>query len=65
MTAKEILGSPWRLLNLSDVIIIGLIAILAFQTMAIFGMGYHRWMLWRGTGSAMSPQSIINPQGNF
>lgn len=64
MTTGEMIGSPWRLLNISDVLIIALIAILAFQTMAIFGMGYHRWMLWRGTGSAVSPQSI-NPQGRF
>jgi hypothetical protein len=64
MNYRDVVGSPWRLLNISDVLIIGLIAILAFQVMAIFGLGYHRWMLWRGTGSMVSQQPT-NPQGSF
>jgi hypothetical protein len=64
MTVNEIVGRPWALLNLSDVIIIGLIAILAFQVMAIFGLGYHRWIVWRNTGSAVTAINT-NPQGRF
>lgn len=52
MDTKSLIGSPWRLLNLSDFIIIGLEATLFLLILQVLGMGWHRLNLLRHTGSA-------------
>jgi hypothetical protein len=47
--------NPWELLNPVDFILIGLMSILFFQMVQILSMGWHRYTLWRVTGSANSP----------
>lgn len=55
--AKRIIGSPWTLLNISDFFIIGLMSVLFMLTMQIAGLAWHRFNLWRFTGSTVSPAS--------
>lgn len=52
---RRILGSPWTLLNVSDFFIIGLMSLLFMLSLQIVGMGWHRWNLWRITGTQASP----------
>jgi len=59
--SKRIIGSPWTLLNVSDFIIIGLMSLLFMLMLQVLGMGWHRWNIWRYTGSAVSPMNIPTP----
>lgn len=54
---KRIIGSPWTLLNISDFFIIGLMSVLFMLSLQVLGMGWHRWNLWRFTGSCQSMNS--------
>jgi hypothetical protein len=57
MDAKRIIGTT-ALLNVPDILLIGLMALLFIFSMHVLTSGWHRMTLWRVTGSAASPQPM-------
>lgn len=52
---KILIGDePWAIFNVTDFILIGLMSIMFMQMMNVLGMSWHRYALWRATGSAVT-----------
>lgn len=62
-TVREVVigEKPWAIFNLTDFILIGLMSILFLQMLNVFGMSWHRYALWRATGSAVSAPPATPP----
>ena len=50
--AKKLMGNPWQLFSVGNLIMVGLMSILFMLILQVAGMGLHRMTLWRATGSA-------------
>ena len=61
----KLVGSPWRLINVSDFLAIGLMSLLFMLMLQVLGLGWHRMQLLRATGSAASPSQLARTGTGF
>ncbi len=58
---KKFMGDPWQLFTVGNIAMIGLASILFMLVLQVAGMGLHRLMLWRVTGSASGKPIPYSP----